>query len=223
MIDLSEYDYVVFDCDGVIINSNRLKTDAFACALEEEPEEYVDEMIAYHKANGGVSRYKKFRYYFEEINPYKDIEKRIGQAISNFANIVHKGLMECNYIPGVLDFIKELNKKKITLFVVSGSDEEELIDVFSKREIISLFSSVYGSPSTKRENMNKVMNIVGKQSRGVLFGDSKSDMEAAEEFGLDFVFVRGVSEWKDGHRFSENKGYLTIDDFKIEIDEELSA
>ena len=219
MIDISDYDYSVFDCDGVILNSNQLKTEAFARTLEGEPEKYVVEMIAYHKANGGVSRYKKFRHYFEEIHPDKDVEKKIEQAISSFAIIVHNGLMECNYIPGVLDFIKELNEKDLNLFVVSGSDEEELREVFSKRKIISLFSSVYGSPSTKSENMSKVTDIVGKQSKGILFGDSKSDMEVAEEFGLDFVFVRGISEWKDGHQISENKGYMTIYDFNIDIEE----
>ena len=68
--------------------------------------------------------------------------------------------------------------------------------------------------------MKKVADVVGKQSKGIFFGDSQSDMEVAEDYGLDFVFVRGVSEWKDGHKFAESKDYLTIDNFKIEIDEE---
>ena len=48
-------------------------------------------------------------------------------------------------------------------------------------------------------------------------------MDAAEDYELDFVFVRRVSEWRDGHQFAESKGYLTIDDFKTEIDEEFQA
>ena len=223
MIDLSDYDYVVFDCDGVILDSNRLKTEAFVSALDDEPEQYVDKMIAYHKANGGISRYKKFRYYFEEINPHKDANKKIEQAISRFAEIVYRGLMECNYIPGVLDFIEEVKKKELHIFVVSGSDEEELREVFSKRGIDLLFSSIFGSPSTKSENMKKVTDVVGKQSKGIFFGDSQSDMEVAEDYALDFVFVQGVSEWKDGHQFAESKAFLSIDDFHIEIDEEFPA
>jgi beta-phosphoglucomutase-like phosphatase (HAD superfamily) len=34
---LCDYDFVVFDCDGVILKSNQLKSDAFAKALEGEP------------------------------------------------------------------------------------------------------------------------------------------------------------------------------------------
>jgi len=216
MIDLSLYDYAVFDCDGVILDSNRLKTEAFARALEGDSEKYVDKMIAYHKANGGVSRYKKFKYYFQEINPREDVEKNAKKAISRFAEIVQKELIECNHIPGVLDFINAVKKQGLSLFVVSGSDGEELKEVFNKRKIDSLFSAIYGSPPTKTENMKKVKSRVGAQTKGIFFGDSRSDLEAAEKFGLDFVFVKGVSEWREGDRLTRIKGFLTIKDFKEE-------
>ena len=108
MIDLSDYDYAVLDCDGVILDSNWLKTDAIIRTLEDEPEKCIDKMIAYHKANGGISRYKKFRHYFEEINPYEDVEIKAKVSISKFAEIVQKGLLECDYIPGVVDFINNV-------------------------------------------------------------------------------------------------------------------
>ena len=216
MIDLSLYDYAVFDCDGVILDSNRLKTEAFAQALENEPEEYVDKMISYHKANGGVSRYKKFKHYFEEINTHENDGKNIEEAISRFSEIVYEGLMKCDYITGAVDFIKQVKEKGLQLFVVSGSDQEELREVFSKRGIASLFIAIYGSPFTKIENMNKVIAKVDAQKRGIFFGDSRSDLEAAEKFGLDFVFVKGVSEWREGDRLTRIKGFLTIKDFKEE-------
>ena len=215
MIDLSLYDYAVFDCDGVILDSNRLKTEAFARALEGDSEKYVDKMIAYHKANGGVSRYKKFRYYFQEINPHEDVEKNAKEAITRFAEIVQKGLIKCNHIPGVLDFINDVKKKGLSLFVVSGSDGEELREVFNKRKIDSLFSAIYGSPPTKTENMKKVKSQVGAQTKGIFFGDSRSDMEAAEGFGLDFIFVSGASEWSEGVSLANIKHYYAIHDFQF--------
>jgi len=215
MIDLSDYDYVVLDCDGVILDSNPLKTHAFALALEGEPEKYVAEMIVYHKSKGGVSRYKKFRHYFEEINPHEDFEKNAKVAISKFAGIVQKGLMECDYIPGVVDFINDVKEKGLPLFVVSGSDGEELREVFNKRNIDSLFSAIYGSPPTKIENMKKVKSQVGAQTKGLFFGDSRSDMEAAEGFGLDFIFVSGASDWSEGVSLANKKHYYAIQDFQL--------
>ena len=221
MIDLSLYDYAVFDCDGVILDSNRLKTEAFARALEGDSEKYIDKMIAYHKANGGVSRYKKFRYYFQEINPHEDVEKNAKKAISRFAEIVQKELIECNHIPGVLDFINAVKKQGLSLFVVSGSDGEELREVFNKRKIDSLFSAIYGSPPTKTENMKKVKSRVGAQTKGIFFGDSRSDMEAAEGFGLDFIFVSGASEWSEGVSLVNKKHYCSIHDFQFQSIEQV--
>ena len=215
MIDLSDYDYVVLDCDGVILDSNWLKTDAFISTLEDESEKCIDKMIAYHKANGGISRYKKFRHYFEEINPHEDFKKNAKVAISKFAGIVQKGLMECDYIPGVVDFINDVKEKGLPLFVVSGSDGEELREVFNKRNIDSLFSAIYGSPPTKTENMKKVKSQVGAQTKGLFFGDSRSDMEAAEGFGLDFIFVSGASDWSEGVSLANKKHYYAIQDFQL--------
>jgi hypothetical protein len=33
--------------------------------------------------------------------------------------------------------------------------------------------------------------------RGVFFGDSNLDYKTAKEFNLDFIFISGVSEWKN--------------------------
>ena len=65
MNNIYNYDFFIFDCDGVILESNKLKSDAFSEALPNEPSHLVEEFISYHKNNGGVSRYEKFKYYFE--------------------------------------------------------------------------------------------------------------------------------------------------------------
>ena len=67
MINLQDYDIFIFDCDGVILDSNKLKSDAFRQALEYEPEEMVEELVRYHKLNGGISRYEKFNYFYKSI------------------------------------------------------------------------------------------------------------------------------------------------------------
>ena len=215
MIDISHYDYVVLDCDGVILDSNWLKTDAIIHVLEAEPKDCIDNMITYHKANGGISRYKKFRHYFKEINPNKDWELKAELLISNFARIVKKRMLKCDYIPGVLDFINDVKKRGLPLFIVSGSDEEELIELFNKRYINSIFSAIYGSPSNKIENMKKVKTQVGALKKGIFFGDSMVDMEAAQLFDLDFIFVSGASDWSEGHSIAKKNNYHTIQDFQL--------
>jgi phosphoglycolate phosphatase-like HAD superfamily hydrolase len=211
MFDLSKYDYLIFDCDGVIFNSNYLKSKAFADALPSEPYELVNSFVDYHQKHGGISRYEKFRYYFREMKKSPDVEKESRNAIIRFATIVKKGLIECDYVPGVLEFVKEANSLGIPLFVVSGSDEKELIDVFRQRGILNLFEKTYGSPVNKEDNTAKVVKKISDRSRGCFFGDSKSDYVAASKYGLDFVFVSGLSEWEENNK--SNHSNETIKNF----------
>ena len=64
---LKHYDFAVFDCDGVILNSNSIKMQCFRCALGEAPKELIDQFIEYHQSFGGVSRYVKFKQFYTEI------------------------------------------------------------------------------------------------------------------------------------------------------------
>ena len=108
MININKYDIFIFDCDGVILDSNKLKSDAFAEALPTEPPDLIAEFVQYHKQNGGISRYEKFRYYFEEMKKQVEAEAEIDKALNNFAAIVSEGLLKCNYIPGVKEFIEKI-------------------------------------------------------------------------------------------------------------------
>ena len=72
MHDFSQYKQVIFDCDGVILNSNDIKSNAFARSLIDEDKGLVKQFIEYHKKNGGVSRFKKFEYFFKNIKGQKE-------------------------------------------------------------------------------------------------------------------------------------------------------
>mgnify|MGYP001166562511 FL=1 len=196
MVDLNSYDIFIFDCDGVILDSNSLKTDAFRDALKSEPKHLIEEMITYHMVNGGISRYKKFNHFFSKIRSSDDIEKDTDQAIKKFADFVRSGLLEVEFIPGVISFLESTFCSK-HIYVNSGSDENELRHVFQKRNISHFFKEIYGSPNTKEVNMRKILEKYGQDSKAIFFGDSASDYEAARSSKTDFVFVSDVSEWKN--------------------------
>jgi len=212
MININKYDFFIFDCDGVILDSNKLKSNAFTEALPDEPPDLVAEFVEYHKENGGISRYEKFRYYFEGMKKQVEAEAKIEKALNNFAVIVSQGLISCNYIPGALEFIENLFKINKRMFVVSGSDENELIQVFIKRGIDHYFKKIYGSPANKIENTSKVVSNMKKPIIGFFFGDSKSDYDAAKKYGLDFIFVKDYSEWGNGLEITGYKN--TINSFE---------
>ena len=71
MININDYDYFIFDCDGVIINSNEIKNEAFREVLKDENGNLVIDFINYHQQNGGVSRYEKNFYIITKISKNK--------------------------------------------------------------------------------------------------------------------------------------------------------
>ena len=107
MLNCTNYDCLIFDCDGVILDSNLLKSRAFSDALPDEQPELVKLFVDYHKQHGGISRYEKFKYYFTVIQNCTDAEKKIKEALLRFALIVKKGLLTCEYVPGVHEFLKQ--------------------------------------------------------------------------------------------------------------------
>ena len=58
---------VFFDFDGVILDSVDVKTKAFGKMFEAYGSDVQKEVVQYHLENCGVSRFEKFRYYYENI------------------------------------------------------------------------------------------------------------------------------------------------------------
>ncbi len=196
MIDFSNYDVFIFDCDGVILDSNKLKSEAFEHALTLEDKSDVEMLIQYHKDNGGISRYEKFDYFYTEICPSLHKELKVKQALESFAQKVSKDMLRVDLIPGILDFLKRLSVLNKKIFVNSGSDETELNDIFKARNLASHFEKIFGSPNNKIQNIERISYFNKISERAIFFGDSISDHNAAKEFGMEFVFISGYSEWK---------------------------
>jgi beta-phosphoglucomutase-like phosphatase (HAD superfamily) len=64
---MKKYKTYIFHCDGVLLNSNIFKTQAFYEAAKKYGEKNAKDFIEYHIKNGGVSRYEKFSYFLSQI------------------------------------------------------------------------------------------------------------------------------------------------------------
>ncbi len=204
------YKTILLDCDGVILDSNNIKTEAFEETLSAYPKEKVDEFIRYHQAHGGVSRFEKYKYFLNNIvNDYN--ETTYQNLLQEFSNICRQKLLTAKFTKGMEDFLKK-NYQKMNLWVVSGGMETELNEIFEKRGLRVYFKGILGSPTTKIGNIKKI--IMDNPSLGptLFIGDSSTDYEAARAFDLDFLFIYGYTElqnWenycsKNTIRFIEN-------------------
>jgi phosphoglycolate phosphatase-like HAD superfamily hydrolase len=201
---IEKYNSIVFDCDGVLLNSNKLKSEAFYKAALPYGAEAASALVSYHVKNGGVSRYIKFELFLRDLIPKDALGPSIDDLLSVYAAEVRQGLLSCEVAKGLV----ELRKKTTGAdwFIVSGGDQQELREVFRLRGLASLFNGgIYGSPSTKDEILKSLIVSDKVSNSGVFLGDSKYDYLAATKANLDFIFVSDWSEFSGWEAYFVNK------------------
>ena len=211
IIDFNKYNNFIFDCDGVILDSNQIKTEAFFLLALPFGKEAAKLLVNYHTQNGGISRHQKIKYLIEVLLKRKDIVLE-NKLIKEYGEIVYHKLLKANYINGFINFIETHGKDKIN-YILSGGDQNELIRVFKNRNASSYFSQIFGSPTSKYKNVKKILPNI-QENKTILFGDSKLDYEVANFYGFDFVFLYGKSEFESWKPFFTNKKVLCIRNWK---------
>ena len=78
---------IFWDFDGVLMNSNAVRDLGFLEVLKAYPKEQVNQLMDFHQKNGGLSRYVKFRYFFEQIRNEEITDEAVTQWASKFSKI----------------------------------------------------------------------------------------------------------------------------------------
>ena len=214
--DLSSYATLVFDCDGVVLDSNRIKTEAFRAAAMPWGQAAAEALVAHHTANGGISRHRKFAHFLDTILPEHVpgvVPEREGpglqEMLSAYAKAVRSGLMSC----AVAERLEALRRAtaEARWCIVSGGDQAELREVFGARRLDWLFDAgIFGSPDAKDEILARELAAGTILLPALFLGDSRYDHEAASRNGLDFIFVADWSEWTAGARLASEGMFATV-------------
>jgi phosphoglycolate phosphatase-like HAD superfamily hydrolase len=194
-VDLAQYKTLVFDCDGVILDSNLLKTQAYydtAIAFGANHEQ-AQAIVDYHVRLGGISRYPKFEYFLQEILHQPVTDERMKFLLDRFASEIHHGLLHCQLADGLFELRERYPQQR--WMVLSGGDQQELRGLFKQRGLDGMFDGgIYGSPDNKDQVLAREIASGHLVKPALFLGDSKYDHEAASRAGLDFLFL---SEWTE--------------------------
>ena len=178
---------IFWDFDGVIMNSNAVRDRGFEEVLKDYPQDQVSKLMTFHQENGGLSRYVKFRYFFEEVRGESITEEEVNSWAQKFSEIMLTSLNNKNLlIEETVQFIKA-NYKDYNMHIVSGSDQKELRFLNKELGTSEYFISIHGSPTPKKQ---LVTDLISKHEyeleNACLIGDSINDYEAAEHNGIAF-------------------------------------
>ena len=184
---IENFQAILFDFDGVLCECMHVKTEAFVQLFEEFDEEIVKKVVNHHIKHGGISRYKKIEHYYSEFLNEKISEEKLNKIAQKFSDLVVKKVIESEYVKGAKEFLEKYFKK-IDMYVISGTPEDELKKIVKSRKMEKYFKGVYGSPITKPEHINKIIDENNYQNSKVLYiGDSYSDYKAAKTADIPFL------------------------------------
>lgn len=178
---------IIFDFDGVILESASIKTDAFAEMVKAYPSEIGTKFVEFHLAHMGISRKVKFQYLIENLLGESCTEGKLDALGQKFSEIVHSKILAAPFVPGAREFL-ESSYKKLVFYIASGTPQEEMRQIAAERGIEKYFKAIYGSPATKEEIAARIMQTQRYGKEEVLFvGDADTDFFAAKVLGIHFV------------------------------------
>ncbi len=185
---------ILFDFDGVILNSMKIKGDGFVELFKKYPQEKVKLLETYHYANGGVSRFEKIRYFFRDIGKTEISEPEVESLATQFGEIIAEKLFDtANLIADTIAYIQQ-NCDKYNCHIVSGAEHHELNNLCTHFKIADYFKSIEGSPTIKSD---LIRNLLQKNSyqphETILIGDSINDYEAARANGIAFYGFNNIA------------------------------
>jgi phosphoglycolate phosphatase-like HAD superfamily hydrolase len=189
---MNKLEAVVFDCDGVILESAGLKSEAFRRIGGLFGPEIQVRLYEHHLRHTGVSRYEKFAWlYCTEFGREITIEesRRLGEI---FAGYCLEAVLAAPFVPGFEEALAWFQSRGVALFVASGTPQEELETVLRARGLARRFQGILGTPPAKSRLLAGIIAENGfDPGRVLMVGDGETDLQAAQENGTLF-FGRGA-------------------------------
>lgn len=179
-------DAIIFDFDGVICESVEAKTEAFRKLFQDHPK-HLDKIIQFHVANGGMSRYEKFRIIYRDFLRRELTEKESRELGRRFTEYSYDSVIKCKFVKGAYEFLEKYHKK-LALFIASGTPQEEMMSIVQEKKLGRFFKGVYGSPLAKASLIMKILQGKNFNADKVVFvGDSINDYVGAHQTGVRFI------------------------------------
>lgn len=191
-----DYDIYIFDCDGVLLDSNKIKITAMKDALEclNLDADTVNKCLDYFSDNFGKSRYHHVDFF---INNFLSEDFMLDDCVDFKNNLLEKytknvdeSYIDAAVLPGVRNILSDLTGRS---FVASGTEQQQLRTVLNLKDLGSYFLDILGSPSRKVDIVSNVLARYPVDFSAVMIGDSVADFEAAIDNNIDFLGVSGYS------------------------------
>jgi len=201
---------ICLDFDGVVVDSNNIKSEAFI-RLFESYEDKIKEIKIFQKENESLSRFVKFEHIAKNILMSEMPEKVVSEWLKKYSDLTIENVCKCNEIIGALDFINYF-QKIMPVYLISATPLDDLNIIIDERGYRNLFKKIYGSPLKKQDALKEIINSERINHTEIIYiGDSQSDFVAANEVNISFY------AFNSGRKFEDLISYNNFETLKQKI------
>ena len=131
---------IIFDFDGVILNSHKVKTRAFYFIYQEYGKNKALKAQKYHLKNAGISRIKKFNYLNKNLFSKENIN--LEELNEKFTRYCFEKISNLKISTSMINFLKK-NYKIYDFYISTGTPQIEIIKILKKKKKYFNFSKKF--------------------------------------------------------------------------------
>ncbi len=182
-------DLLVFDCDGVLLESMAAKIEAFRQWVPEAHAAHSEAFMEVVMAGFGKARTHHIRTFYEQILGRSPDEAFLEEEVARFTEICEPLCSNVPWRVGSREFVLTCREAGIPRYVLSGTPQAPLEAMLESTGAAELFDVIIGSPPAKPESLARILTETGTPAhRCVFVGDAEADRAAAAHVGAHFVY-----------------------------------
>ena len=186
---ISEYNHIIWDWNGTLLDDVKLCASIMNSLLEQESLPGITVEKYREIFTFPVVEYYKLAGHTFERNSFKVLGKI-------FMENYELRKLECNLFPDVRKVLNEFKNKNINQYLLSAY-KQDLLDKTVKHfelneyfnEIIGLDNIYAGSKIHLGKELISIINSNGKKEKILLIGDTQHDLEVAQAIGVDCILI----------------------------------